>query len=245
MMKELFTLMGVLSAIMLQGQWLNDLHANEFSGVIRQPDEFIELMNAIPESRDSVELISSLFNIPELRKNSVPDSAVALFAQSLVRRNTINVDLEEGNWLAVIRCKMVYKETETSVTFLLSFMEDSAFTFPSWRITGAEFNNLSKESQRLTMISPTSHNMDFLQFRKNILYEGADIRSMVHTGYDFDELTYLSTLYEVGLLEFISIEEICLRYNNLGGYAFEITRLRNGTDYRSWAISNLNFLVHD
>jgi hypothetical protein len=192
----------------------------------------------------SNELISQYYSIDSLgniKSKSANDNLVENFLNFVVL-DTIPQFLEMINtkWEAEAHCAAKFKGKNTSVLLHLNLVYNEIIHGAKWVIRSCESPCLSIISKDSIVLSPISHNMNFMDIGKaGDLYPDQMI-SFAFDGFKPDDLSLFFFAVKNKLLKVDYISDLSFHFFQIPGYKFTVKNYILANSHSGWLISGID-----
>ena len=209
------------------------------SSLVSQPENLIKSLNIVSSYPDSTSLIHDLFDFNSFQNGTITEEEFYGFYAVLKEMRSESIQFDDPRWKANLTCIVDFQDKYFQINRELKPQCFDELAFTSWRITGAYADFLTTDSLNIAVLSPISHNMDFMHIGAHFDIQPHNFGGLLSDEIGLDHLTALRVLFRIGLIRFHSVQNQYLDYEDLFGYGFRLGQRFEGTRFIGWGIIDL------
>lgn len=211
-------------------------------------DEFISRFNGESyradkpaQYRNRADGILLLFDGERLKSSNDSAFIAARTFCDRVVKDSVFLDKHAGNWYVEIACTGLMNKQEVNFNLFLSLVPRDEDIY-KWVITGAEgdlFNTSRHKNVAGLFLSPTDHEMRFMELKHVTRNRNEYIDQYTKDNYRADPLAIFLTLVRIGLLKITQVNHMTYHFLDVPGYAFTVNNVHRHTLNSGWLITDI------
>ena len=236
-------LTAVLVSLLVQGAWgqINSLNET-FSRHVKSVDELMKRFNGEElypglDTADAAVREKNLVLLMDAEMDQAEKNKVPAFI-STVLESRASLSYESREWMAIATCDMKYKNKTLPVTLTLRTEQVKPRVF-RWAVCGADGLTGQFIDTRHRAISPTEHEIHFMELKSIFHNDKNGIFGYMETSRTVDQLSVLLALIHAGAAEISTVNNLEFVFFEVPGYVFTIQEKQRRDDNAGWLISEI------